>query len=289
MARLNHLLIAVFVVCFGGSHVWADEPGGESIAGKVLVQRGIEYARRGDVSLSLDWTTPPEPNGAAVLFIASDGWISHSYDPTPWMNDRSTAAGQLVADGFAFAVIRHRSGGDFKVPDAFADVREAVRFVCSEVDRFGIDRDRIGVFGKSAGGHLALLVGTVPNESDDESDHVRTVVAWSAPTDLRRLMAVSDPKLRQSFPALEFDSSLAESVSPLAHVSGDDASILMIHGSNDQLVPVVSSGLMHTMIQRFGGTSEFIRIEGAPHMFADKHYRQAVAETVKWFQTQLAE
>lgn len=253
----------------------------------VIVEREIEYVHRSEGALSLDFCRPTTPNGAAVLFIASDGWVSHQYDPTPWMNDRSTAAGQLVAGGFAFVVVRHRSGREFTVPDAFDDVQEAVRFVRSNADRFGLDPNRMGVFGKSAGGHLGLLLGTVADEEEKVSHRIATAVAWSAPTDLRPLVLMQNRRALDAFPALGFEPRLAASVSPLAHVSIDDASMLLLHGTNDRLVPVISSGLMNRMVEQAGGTSRFVAIKNADHFFGGEHYRQAVDETVRWFRSQL--
>ncbi|MHC4353157.1 MAG: prolyl oligopeptidase family serine peptidase, partial [Planctomycetota bacterium] len=112
-------------------------------------------------------------------------------------------------------------------------VRRSVRFIRSRAKKFGVDPDRLGVTGASAGGHLSLMLGTASDkgnpDSDDEilrtSNRVAAVVAYFPPTDIRPWVnKVPD------FPALNFEEEKAAACSPIVHVSKDDPPTLLIHG-----------------------------------------------------------
>ena len=86
----------------------------------------------------------------------------------------------------------------FSIPEAVEDVRRSVRYIRHNAEQFGVDPDRLGVYGYSAGGHLSLMLGTASDEGDEQadepilkvSDRVRAVVAFVAPTDWDGVVAL---------------------------------------------------------------------------------------------------
>ena len=145
----------------------------------------------------------------------------------------------VLDKGFTVFAVRHGSSPIFKVPDARADVGRAVRFIRLHAGDYGVNAERLGVFGGSAGGHLSLMLGLDGDEGNPEakdevlrqSSAVAAVVAYFPPVDLREWVG---PSVR--FPALDFDAGLAESVSPILYVSSDDPPTLLVHGDSDTLV-----------------------------------------------------
>src|SRR5690606_11692179 len=149
--------------------------------------------------------------GAAVMFIVSGAWRSGWIPPESIMSSEAPfdlqQIGELVNAGYTLFIVRHGSAPLFKVPDAVSDVRRAARLVHRNAEDFGIDAERIGVFGASAGGHLSLMLGTTGDDGDPEAqdelartgNRIRAVVAYCPPVDLREW--VGDER----FPALEFD------------------------------------------------------------------------------------
>ena len=118
------------------------------------IRRDVVYGHKAGMALTFDVVTPAEPNGAGVLFLVSGGWVSVWFPveaivrpepPTPNQCER------LLAAGFTLFIVRHGSSPYFKVPDAVADVRRAVRTIRHQAGEFGIDPERIGVCGASAG------------------------------------------------------------------------------------------------------------------------------------------
>ena len=109
------------------------------------------------MALTFDVLKPrANSNGAAVLFIVSAGYVS-SYSPPQQSATRFKA---LLDKGFTVITVRHGSSPKYLVPEIVADVRRSVRFIRYNAKQWGIDPDRLGVFGGSAGGHLSLVLGT---------------------------------------------------------------------------------------------------------------------------------
>ena len=235
----------------------------------------VVYGHKDGMALVYDVFRPPEASGAAVLFMVSGGWFSRWMPPDerlPWFR-------HLLAAGFTVFAVHHGSAPRYKVPDAVADVRLAVAHIRANAADFGIDPDRIGVTGGSAGGHLSLMLGLDSNEQT----RVAAVVAYFPPVDLTGFVGPSE-----RFPALDFPPEAAPAVSPLRFASADDPPVLLIHGDEDALVPLNNSEQMHAALQAADATSELIVIKGAKHGFRDDAQRQAREATVAFFKQHLA-
>jgi acetyl esterase/lipase len=196
-----------------------------------------------------------------------------------------------VDHGYTLFIVRHGSAPQFKVPEAVADVRRAVRYIRLNAKKFDIEPKRIGVCGGSAGGHLSMMLGTTADEgTKDAADEVEratsrvaAVVAYFGPVDLREWVGPNE-----QFPALEFDPKLAESVSPLLHVTPDDAPTLLIHGDKDYLVKLDKSDRIFAALKKEKVPSELIVIEGAGHGFPGEMGVRASKALTDWFDKYLA-
>ena len=218
---------------------------------EVSITADVVYGHKDGMALIYDVFTPAEANGAAVLYMVSGSWFSRWQPPERWM----ARLEHLLDAGFTVFAIQHGSAPRFKVPDAVADVRRAVRHVRMHAERFGIDPARLGVHGGSAGGHLSLMLGLASDPGDEEaedpvlreSNRVHAVVAYYPPVDLVGIVGSNE-----RFPALEFDPTDAESVSPIRFASADDPPTLLIHGDQDELVPILHSQRMESALDEAG-------------------------------------
>lgn len=250
----------------------------------------VVYGHKAGMALTFDMIRPKEQNGAAVLFMMSGGWFSGWVPPEIWVGEQPpfglTHFRELVDRGYTLFIVRHGSAPQFKVPEAVADVRRAVRFIRTNAEKFGIDESRIGVCGGSAGGHLSLMLGTTSDEglkdSKDEIEHegnrVAAVVAYFPPVQISEFL-----KLKDRFPALDFDPKLADSVSPLQYVTPDDPPTLLIHGDKDELVKIDQSERILAEFTDDKVPCKLVVIEGAAHGFAGKDAERASKELVDWF------
>jgi len=274
----------------------------------------VVYGHKAGMALTLDIFRPPgEPNGAAVLNMVSGGWVSQWTDP-----ERARPRYEALLDkGFTVISVRHGSSPRFNVPEAYADVNRAVRFVRLHASHFGINPDRLGVYGGSAGGHLSLMLGLDSDEGDPDatdevmrmSSRVAAVVANYPPVDLRNWAGPSEgfpatlpedglffahgvlvPGAADRFVALEFEDDVGASVSPILHVSSDDPPTLLVHGNADALVDLNNSELMYSALVSAAVETDLVVIEGAGHGFRTPEDRsQASDALVAWFEKHLME
>lgn len=271
-------------------------------AAQVMAQAQVEvvpdvvYGHKDGLAMTFDVIKPKaNANGAAVIFMVSGGWVSN-YSPP---QQAATRFNDLLDKGFTVVAVRHGSSPKYLIPEIVSDVRRAVRFIRHNARQWGVDPNRLGVFGGSAGGHLALVLGTAsdngdPNAKEDfmkESDRVASVVAYFPPVDLRPLARGLNPQSTggtlDRFPALNFEKEKAPDYSPIVHVSPDDPPTLLIHGDKDKLVPVNNSKVIHEAFQKNNVKTQLIIIEGAEHGFRGEDAKRAGAAMVSWFEQTL--
>jgi acetyl esterase/lipase len=253
----------------------------------VEIDSDVVYGHKMGMALTFDVLKPAKANGAGVLYMVSGGWISR-WSPPEQVAERLD---DLLQNGFTVFAVRHGSSPLFKVPDAVDDVRRATRYIKANAAEWGVDADRLGVFGGSAGGHLSLMLGTSGDPGDPaaedpilrHSSKVAAVVAYFPPVDLTTVTGPND-----RFPALDFDPALSQSVSPIFQVSADDVPSLMIHGDQDDLVPVRNSQRIVEAFKGVGVATELIVLAGAKHGFEGEQAELASQAMVRWFQTHLA-
>ena len=304
MRTLTRIAVCMLTLCVlaGAAYAQTDE----SIIPDVI------YGHKDGMALSFDVFTPPgDPNGAGILYIVSGGWVSRWTAPE---EDRSRFEA-LLNEGFTVFSVRHGSSPRFNVPEAYGDVQRAVRFVRLHAGTYGIDPDRLGVWGTSAGGHLSLMLGLAsdpgdPTESDEVlrvSNRVAAVVAYYPPVDLRARVTpnahfpatipdeplffaggIAVPGAAERFSAVDFDDDLRASVSPVLHVSSDDPPTLLVHGDVDTLVDINNSQLLHASLTDKGVTTDLVVIEGSGHGFrTPEHSKLATDALVQWFDNHL--
>jgi len=253
----------------------------------VSVIRDVVYGHKDGLALTFDVYRSARPNGAGIISIVSGGWqssvemgdlIAQSYPP-------------LNEEGFTVFAVRHGSTPRYPMSEIVADVRRAVRFIRRRAGEYGVDASRIGVLGGSAGGQLALLLGTTgdagdPSASDAvlrESSRVAAVVAYFPPTDLSRWANA------RAFPATRaLTEAEAAQYSPIRFVSAGAAPALIVHGDADMVVPMIEGETIYTALTKAGVPASFVRIEGAGHGFSGSDAARATAETVRWFEHYLS-
>jgi len=256
----------------------------------------VVYGHKDGLALTYDVLRPATPSGAAILWIQSGGWYSTYTEPTNLVGP-STG---FLDKGYTVVIVRHGSAPRYTVPEAAADVRRAVRAVRLNAAAHGIDPDRLGVMGMSAGGHLALMLGTTGDDGDAQardavlrkSSRVAAVVAICPPTDLRGWTTDPPAEIKKHAPLkppLTFDAKLEPDVSPVLKVTADDAPALLIHGDKDTLVPIEHSRNIVPRFETAGVPVKLVTVEGAGHGFSPKQNQEVMAPALMaWFEKHLA-
>ncbi len=116
---------------------------------------GVVYGRREDRNLTLDVMRPANANGLGVVLMVSGGWKSAPPGAFPsWM------LAPLLRRGYTVFAVCHISQPEATVMNIVQDVNRAVRFIRHNAREYGVDPQRLGVTGGSAGGHLSLMLAT---------------------------------------------------------------------------------------------------------------------------------
>ena len=144
--------------------------------------RDVIYQKRDGFALTMDVFKPAQPNGAAIIKIISGGWNS---------NHNGIGDGGWTKVGYTTFVVVHGSQPRFHIDEIVTDVQRAVRFVRANAATYGIDPNKIGVTGGSAGGHLSLMLAVkgapgnpkAPDPVDRVSSAVNAVACFYPPTD----------------------------------------------------------------------------------------------------------
>ena len=242
-----------------------------------------EFARVGGASLQLDIYTPPENiarNGAAVIVVHGGSWHGGGRGDFPQWNEWLAANGYVVFD------IDYRLAPQPNYSAAIGDVKCAVRYVKSRAAEFQIAPDRIVLFGRSAGAHLALIAAysagdarlpATCDQADDET--VRAVIAFYAPTDLlwdydhpANQSVIDGPQTLADFLGGDPHSSNEiyrrfEIASPAARVSADTPPTLLVQGGEDQLVRAENLDILAGKLKNAGVPHETLRLPYAQHGF----------------------
>jgi acetyl esterase/lipase len=233
----------------------------------VKVERNLEYARIDGQSLQLDIYSPKQPVGKlpVVVWIHGGSWNSGSRHFCP--------IGFMATQNLAIVSMDYRLTGTAIFPAQIYDCKSSVRWLRAHAAQFNLDPDHIGIFGASAGGQLALLLATTPDNAALEGDEggnrqfssrVQCVGALYPPTDLSRLVTNADVAKLIGGP-VALNPEKARAASPLSYVDKNCAPIFLMHGGADQLVPVEQSQIFYAALLKAGVPAQFEIIPGKGH------------------------
>ncbi|WP_372629785.1 alpha/beta hydrolase fold domain-containing protein [Cohnella sp.] len=262
------------------------------------VEIGMAGGRKLYTSIAVPETPPNEPM-PVVVYIHGGGW-NHG--------DRKSALPAIcnyVAKGYIGVTLSYRLTPEAPYPAQIQDVKLAIRYLRANAEQYHIDPSRIGVWGSSAGGHLAALLGTtadlpagqpilldngntvpVPDLEGtggypEYSTRVQAVVDWFGPADFTTEFANGNgsvTKLLGGHPALSVPNE-ARLAMPGTYASSDDPPFWIRHGTADGTVPYDQSIVLKNQLTA-GGVQpvDFQLVEGQGHGFTGVAKTIATAE-----------
>ena len=237
------------------------------IADTVAVERDIPYSESG---MKLDLFRPKSVGKPApgVVYIHGGGWKHKGKDfCTYW-------AARYAGMGYVCVSIEYRTSDEAIYPAAIEDAKASVRWLRAHAVDYGVDPGRIAAIGQSAGAHLALMLALTAGDAQfegnggnaDQSSAVQAAVAYYPPTDF------SVPDIQRLDVVQQFLGGTSgdvpdryAQVSPITHVTADDAPILLFHGTIDGLVPVDQSDRLAKKLDTVGVPCVYDRIDGWDH------------------------
>jgi len=210
-----------------------------------------------------------------LIFFHGGGWIRGTKEGSamsilPWLEM-----------GWNVVNVEYRMARVALAPAAVEDGLCALRFAVAQAKTYGIDTNRIVVSGESAGGHLALTTGMIPesagftnvcagggfNTSESAVPKVAAIVNWYGITDVADLLAGSNSKSYavQWLGSLPNREELARSVSPITYVRPGLPPILSIQGDADPIVPYSQNVRLRDALTKAGDSIELVTIPGGGH------------------------
>ena len=265
------LLAALFLTSCSAAVVETSSPFPTEKLG--TVEENIAYCSDNDSEV-LDFYYPTadsltnEDPFPVVLYVHGGGWTSGD------KSDLALYRDALTSKGIAVAAANYRLAPESVFPDNIEDLKCAVRYLRSNADAYHIDPDRMGGYGGSAGGHLISLLGTSDEtqgwdqvqDYQGVSSRLSAVVDLYGPTNLTQEFAGNEPDLLlKAFGDSSYNQ--ASEQSPLTYVSADDPDFLIMHGTEDDLVPFEQSQTFYDALIAAGVDATLIPVEGAGHTF----------------------
>ena len=288
----------------------------QTTAPKPTRQSDVIYGRKYGTALTMEVFTPAPRNGIGVVWVVSSSGRS-SRDQTLQDSFERRIAPLLQRGYTVFAVI-HGSAPVFNVQDQVADVRRAVRFVRHRAAEFGIDDQRLGISGSSAGGLLALIVAMQDRDGDPASDdsverepsRVQAAGCFFPPTDLMNyggsaenlvdLMQKRDGNIDPTFQFYSLDTKtgarrsltardevigMLREYSPVTHVTAGDPPTILIHGDQDKAVPIQQSRSLIERLNKANVPSRLVVRDGVGHAYPG--WEADTALIADWFDVHL--
>ena len=202
----------------------------------------------------------------------------------------------LLEQGFAVASLNYRLSQQAHFPTQIHDCKPAIRWLRVHADAHNLDPQRIGVWGASAGGHLAALLGVTAGLSEmegevgeylDQSSRVQAVCDWFGPTDFLRMNDFPDqmdhdapdsPESELIGGPIQQHPERAAQANPVRYVNVTSNALpfLIMHGALDELVPLNQSELLYQALKQAGVPVTFQVIAGAGHGFDEAQFLPVV-------------
>lgn len=234
-----------------------------------------------------------------IVVIYGSAWFGNNFKNAAYLS-----LGKPLTDaGYAVASINHRSSPEAKYPAQINDVKEAIRFLRANAEKYGLDTSFVGITGYSSGGHLSAMAGvtddmktrtsgdiTIDIEGNvggnlEQTSSVDAVVDWFGPVDMARMENCETVKGADSPEAVLMGTAPADSpdmvalISPITYISENSVPMLVIHGNSDSVVPYCQGVNFSEALKKAGKLSEFITVEGGEHgpvTFNDSTYKAMV-------------
>lgn len=283
--------------------------------GRIDAVTGIVYSqitsasdnRTLQMTLLVPCTDKPKP---AIIYYPGGGFLSAAHDRYVEMRMA------LAEAGFVVASVEYRTVPDM-FPALLVDGKSAVRYLRAHARQFGIDPQRIGVIGDSAGGYLAQMVGVTGGDKEydqgdylDQSSDVQAAATIYGISNLMNIgegysqeiqdihasKAVTEALLVHgtafaSYPGASIlsDTAKAMKASPMGHIRKDLPPFLIMHGTADALVSPVQSRQLYDALKKADNDVSYVEVEDAGH--GDMYWFQqpVIDRVVRWFKEKLAE
>ena len=255
---------------------------------EIEITPDVVYGHKDGMALTFDMFRPTKNSkGVGVLYMDTGLWVSMWTPPELKLGFFKP----IIDAGYTVFCVHHGSSPRYLLPDMVRDTHLALSVIKERAAELKVDPKRLGAFGFSAGGQLALCLDMTddaekPLEGEERSGIAAIAVSFPV-SDLRGIGNPENP-LRKGIPALRITEPQAEASSPILLVRPHVPPTLVIHGDRDRFIPLVCSERLCESLTKAGVDNELIVIPGGDHGFDSLGNHEMFAAIVRWFDKYLA-
>ncbi len=260
--------------------------------------KDIEYGQAGKVTLRLDAHIPDGKGPfAAAILVHGGAWVAGDrtnsvrllFEPL----SQAGLAWFSISYRLAADVARNPVGSAMHLGTAESDVRRAVAFVKEHAAEYRVNPNKIVLIGESAGGQLAAMAALRP----DRDGAVQGVIAFYTPSDLATLVRTSSfipDNIRDAVKGTLLDNLIMaglDEASPINAVTSDAPPFLLIHGTDDNVVPFAQSERFCDKLRASSVACEIYPVQNGAHGIRSwemSHLTDYKSPMVRWLQKTLA-
>lgn len=252
----------------------ADEVKPVTVRPGILGYKDLDYGGNGNKRQMLDLYVPADSKEPlpVVAWFHGGGWQVGDKSDVSCMD-----LPRYISSGYAVVSVNYRFSTQAVFPAQIEDCKAAIRFLRANADKYNLDAGHIGVWGISAGGHLAALLGTSNGVKDLEGavgkypgtrSEVQAVVPLSTPTDLT--MPGQPNSLMDCFNqivggSVEKNRAVAVKASPITYVGKNSAPMLIVHGQADDIVPIKHAEILEAALKKAGVEVRLLSLKDTGH------------------------
>lgn len=254
-----------------------------SLSGFAQSQERVLYKQIDTTALYLDVYYPPAYDSSAaypaMVSFFGGGWNEGSvkqFEPhAQYFADRGIVC--FLAD---YRVNKRQRTSPF---ESLKDAKSAIRFIRAQAQAYGIDTAKIVAAGGSAGGHLAAATAVVEGYNEDSDDLSVSCVP--------NALVLFNPVIDNGPGGYGYEriGKAYKDFSPLHNVTAGAPPTIILLGTKDHLIPVVTAEYYQTVMEKVGSQCELVLYDGEEHGFFNyknrDNYRKTVLATDKFLQS----
>jgi len=255
--------------------------------------KDITYKIAEKDSVKLDIYLPTKKiytKSPVVIFIHGGAWAKGDkeikYHYTQGIKDT------LQASGYTVVAINYRLvNKTIGIADQLNDCKDAIYWLVQQANYYNIDTENIGLWGESAGAHLALMIACT-NTTTSKLPEIRFVIDNFGPTDLNKVLKTKASwftkkvyklflpelynireKLILTMTTYDINTQKKEAIavakeySPIEHLQTIKTPVLILHGNRDFIVPFKQSKKLHKELNKRSVSNKLIKVKKGNHGF----------------------
>lgn len=257
-------------------------------ADSITIHRDVSFRETPERTLSIDVFEPFESGPRPTILFVHGGAVAEGET-----DELERYAREFADRGYVTATCNYRLDEGATFPAALVDVKAAIEFLRSEGDRFGVNPRRIGAVGWSVGANLAALAAVTAKEPGFEPElfpgtfsELQAVVGYAGVYDFESWEEVPEPYIEYLGGPRDERPAAYDLASPAGQVSFQTPPTLLVHGTEDDTIPIEQSDLFYRDLDAMTD-ARFEPLDGAGHGFPGSAFDETVELTAQFLRTHL--